>query len=431
MRIDIGNALAEVARPGVPENNLDRLDARVKRAHERIERGRSTEDHGYVALDLPNTTDREEIEAVVGQLPAATDVILVGIGGSALGAATVADALGSEVELHVLDHLDPVVISETLRQVDLSNTVVHIVSRSGTTTETVANAMIVTNAMADAGVDWTERTFVTTGEEGPLRSLAEQHGLPVLDPPEGVPGRYSVLSTMGLPALALCGIDLDDLLEGGQDAVANLDDSLFDAPAYAFGAISYGLAARGASVNAMMPYAEGLETFAEWFAQLWAESLGKDGLGQVPVRALGVTDQHSQLQLYRGGPANVQVSFLRVTDRTTDVAVPTEAVSEAAGIAGSSLSEIVDAEFKATEASLAAAGRPTVRIDISTLDERSLGDLLVSMEAACMMAAELLGVNAFNQPAVDWGKRATRGLLQDAETEETKAIADKRRLSIS
>lgn len=430
MRVDVGNALEEIARPGVPEEALERLDRRVGRAHTRIEAGRTAGTHGYTALNLPETTSSDRIESAINRVPDATDVILVGIGGSALGAATVAMALDSDVRLHVLDHLDPVALTRTLERVDLSSTVVHIVSRSGTTTETVANAMIVKDAMNTTGLDWSDRTLVTTGQEGPLRDLVETHDLPALTPPEGVPGRYSVLSTMGLPALALCGHDIGALLEGGRRAIDTLDPSLFESPAYAYGAISYALAVRGATVNAMMPYAEGLETFAEWFAQLWAESLGKDGVGQVPVRALGVTDQHSQLQLYRSGPSSVQVSFLRVTDRRTNVSVPSEPISDAAGVGGVTLSEIVDAEFKATEASLAAAGRPTVRIDLPRIDERSLGSLLVNMEAACMMAAELFGVNAFDQPAVEWGKRATRGVLADEETEETRAIAEKRRLEI-
>lgn len=430
MRIDVGNALDEVATPGISAEALDRLDQRVARAHRRIENGRADQEDGFVALNLPGAVDLDRIEATLDELPTPADVVLVGIGGSALGAATVAEALDSDVDVHVLDHIDPVALERTLARVELAETVVHIVSRSGRTTETLANASLVREAMADAGVDWTARTLVTTGEDGPLRNMAEQNDLPALAPPSGVPGRYSVLSTMGLPALGLCGHDLEALREGGKRAVDGRDESLFESPAYAYGAVSYALAVRGATVNAMMPYAEGLETFAEWFAQLWAESLGKDGLGQIPARSLGVTDQHSQLQLYRDGPQQLQVSFLTVDERRADRTIPADDWSTDAGTAGRSLSAIAGSEFKGTEASLAAAGRPSVRLELPRIDEHALGELLVSMEAACMLAAELFGVNAFDQPAVEWGKRATRGLLQEVETPETGAIADKRELRI-
>ncbi len=431
MRIDVGNALARVATPGIPRDALERLDARVARAHERITDARVAGTHGFAALDLPEQTDPAAIRAVTESLPDPGSVILVGIGGSALGAATVADALPSPVDLLVLDHLDPPTIDRVLADTDLSESVVHVVSRSGRTTETVANALLVRDAMAEAGIDWAARTMVTTGEDGPLRELADEHALPVLAPPAGVPGRYSILSTMGLPALALLGHDIESLLAGGDRAVDALGASLFDAPAYAFGAVSYALAVRGASVNALMPYAEGLETFGEWFAQLWAESLGKDGLGQFPVRALGVTDQHSQLQLYRGGPRNVQVSFLVVEERRNGLTVPETPTARGAGIAGESVARIAETEFMATEASLAEAGRPSVRITIPALDEAALGELLVGMQAACMMAGELFGVDAFDQPAVEWGKRATRDVLREEAGPERDALGSKSSLVVS
>jgi glucose-6-phosphate isomerase len=185
---------------------------------------------------------------------------------------------------------------------------------------------------------------------------------------------------------------------------------LFDTPAYAYGAVLYALDQREASMNAMMPYAEALEPFAEWFAQLWAESLGKDGLGQTPVRALGVTDQHSQLQLYRAGPLDKVVTLLRPRSRT-DLDIPESAPAEIEYLAGSSLGSLIDAEFEATEASLQEAGLPNVRLEIDALDERAIGNLCYSMEAACILAGELYGVDTFTQPAVEWGKQVSRDSL--------------------
>ena len=427
MNVDIGNALGTT--PGVTEATLERLDDRVADAHERIADGMVNDEFGYASLNLPETTDPDAIRAAVAPFEDPEAVLTVGIGGSALGAATLANALESDVDAYALDNVDPDHVDALLASLPLDDVVVNVVSRSGTTAETLANFLVVREAMADAGVDWTERTFVTTGESGNLRGLAEAHDLPALDVPEGVPGRFSVLSTVGLAVAALQGHDVEAVLAGGRDGMDALSGSLFESPAYAYGATTYALAERGARTNAFMPYAESLETFAEWFAQLWAESLGKDGLGQTPARALGATDQHSQLQLYRAGPPDKLVTLLRPTERSTST-IPETDLDGLAYLGGSSLGDLLDAEFDATEASLAAAGVPNVRIEIDRVDERALGELLFGMEAACVLYGELASVSTFTQPAVEWGKNAARGLLGGGAFPEADAVDDKRELRI-
>ncbi|MFW5938169.1 MAG: glucose-6-phosphate isomerase, partial [Halanaeroarchaeum sp.] len=292
MRVDIANALAGPSPIGVPREALSRLDERVATAHETIQAGREQETFGYASLNLPETTDPDAIRDAVEPFADASAVLTVGIGGSALGAATITEALGDDTETYFLDNVDPAEVDALLSDLPLSDTAVNVVSRSGTTAETLANFLVVRDAMDDAGVDWTERTLVTTGESGNLRDLADEHDLPALSVPDGVPGRFSALSSVGLAVPALAGVDVEAVLAGARAAADDLEGSLFETPAYAYGATMYALDQRGASVAAMMPYAESLEPFAEWFAQLWAESLGKDGLGQTPVRALGATDQH-------------------------------------------------------------------------------------------------------------------------------------------
>jgi glucose-6-phosphate isomerase len=425
MRVDIGNALVATADPGVSEDALERLDDRVARAHDRIAAEMADDEFGYAALNLPETADPDAIEAAAGDLPAADTLLTVGIGGSALGAATLVDALGDDLGYHALDNVDPDHVAGLLDDIDLAETVVHVVSRSGTTAETLANFLVVREAMRDAGVDWTERTLVTTGDAGNLRDLADEHDLPVLDAPDGVPGRFSVLSTIALPAAAVAGVDVHELLAGAQEGMASLSGSLFDCPAYAYGATSYALDVRGASVNAMLPYAEGLETFAEWFAQLWAESLGKDGLGQTPAKALGATDQHSQLQLYRAGPQDKLVTLVRPEQRG-DCVIPETDLDGLDYLAGGDLGTLLDAEFEATEASLAESGVPSVRVEVPAVDARSLGRLLYDFEAACILAGELYEVATFTQPAVEWGKEAARGLLRGEEAlpEKTEHVVE-------
>jgi glucose-6-phosphate isomerase len=430
MKVDIGNALGSVAAPGVGEAALEALDGRVSRAHRRIETGMADDEFGYAALNLPDRTDAAAIEGAVEPVADSEAVLTVGIGGSALGAATISTALGpSEVDHYVLDNVDPEHTTELLAGLPLGETAVHVVSRSGTTAETLANFLVVREAMESAGVDWADRTVVTTGEAGPLRDLADSHDLPVLDVPEGVPGRFSALSAVGLVPAAIQGHDAEAVLAGGREAMESLSGSLYDCPAYAYGAVAHALDARGAAVNAVMPYAERLEPFAEWFAQLWAESLGKDGLGQTPARALGATDQHSQLQLYRAGPRDKLVTLVRPQERV-DRSIPGTDIADLSYLGGNGLGDLLDAEFEATEASLAAAGRPNVRIELERLDARGIGDLLYSMEAACILAGELYGVETFTQPAVEWGKRASRGLLGGGDFEEAEAVAGKRRLVV-
>ena len=430
MNVDIGNALAVEADPGLPEAALDDLDGRVADAHDHIAAGREAGEFGYAALNLPDRTDPAAIREAVAPLADSEAVLTVGIGGSALGAATVSTALGpSDVAHQVLDNVDPAHTREVLAGLPLSETAVNVVSRSGTTAETLATFLVVREAMTEAGLDWTERTVVTTGENGPLRELADEHALPALDVPEGVPGRFSALSAVGLVPAAIRGHDIEGLLAGGQTAAASLAPSLFECPAYAYGAVAHGLEERGATVNAVMPYAERLEPFAEWFAQLWAESLGKDGRGQTPARALGATDQHSQLQLYRAGHRDKLVTLVRPQERPT-LPIPESDLEDLAYLGGRDLGELLDAEFEATEASLAAAGRPNVRVELDRLDARSVGELLYAMEAACVLAGELADVETFTQPAVEWGKRAARGVLGGGEFEEAAAVDGKTELRV-
>jgi glucose-6-phosphate isomerase len=435
MRVDVGNALAETAAPGVSRAALERLDDRVARAHGTIEEAVAAGEFGYAALSLPDRTDAAAIERVADRFDPEA-VVTVGIGGSALGAATVSAALGPSpdgVTHHVLDNVDPAPTRRLLDDLPLPETVLHAVSRSGTTTETLANLLVVREAMDGAGVDWTDRTVVTTGPDGPLWALADRHDLPAFEVPPQVPGRFAALSPVGLVAPALCGHDVGAVLDGAAGERSSLAPSLFDCPAYAYGAVCHALEARGAVGNVLMPYAEALERFAEWAAQLFAESLGKDGLGQTPVRALGATDQHSQLQLYRAGRRDKLLTFVRPRDRP-ELAVPEPgaddpAAGALAGAGGRLLGAVLDAEFEATEASLSAVERPSVRVEVEALDAAGVGRLLYGFEAACVLMGELAGVETFTQPAVEWAKAATRGLL-DEPTEASRAVGEKTRLVV-
>jgi glucose-6-phosphate isomerase len=431
MHVDIGAALGAVADPGVDEETLESLDEQVASAHERIAAGRANDDFGYAALNLPEKTDPETIQEAVEPVTDAEYVITVGIGGSALGAKTITAALADDPDRHIiLDNVDPEHIERTLANLPLAETAINVVSKSGTTAETLANFLVVRETYEEEGVDWTDQIVVTTGESGPLAELVTEHDLPRLPVPDGVPGRFAALSSVGLVPAAILGIDIEGLLAGASERADELEPSLFETPAYAYGALAYALEERGASVNAFMPYAERLEYFAEWFAQLWAESLGKDGRGQTPARALGATDQHSQLQLYRAGPRDKMVTVIRPTERTA-VPVPETAYESLEYLRGADLGQLLDAEYDATVASLSAAGRPAIEIELDRIDPKELGALLYAMEAATILVGELADIETFTQPAVEWGKRAARGLLSGEETEETKTVEDRPSYRIS
>jgi glucose-6-phosphate isomerase len=414
MDVDLGPTLG--ADPGLTRDELDELDEQVARIHGDVQTRREAGAFGYAALDLPARTDLDAIHRAVEELPAPEAVLTVGIGGSALGAATLTDALDSDVLHHCLDNVDPAFTRGILETLPLEETVLIAVSKSGTTTETLANFLVAREAIDDAGGDWREQTVVVTGEEGTLARAAQRHDLPRLPFPEPVPGRYAMLSPVGLTAAVLCGLDAEAILDGARAVADDLSGSLYETPAYAYGAATYGLEERGATVDAMMPYAESLERFAEWFAQLWAESLGKDGRGQLPARALGSTDQHSQLQRYRGGPRDTVVTVVEPLERPSCPIPATEEEQAPETLTDADLTDVMTAECEATVASLVEAGRPVIRVEIDRVDAASVGALCYGMEVACVMAGELAETNPFDQPAVEWAKDAAETLLAGAST---------------
>ncbi len=325
----------------------------------------------------------------------------------------------------MLDNVDPEHVRRTLDGLSLADTAINVVSRSGTTAETLANFLVVREAYEDRGVDWTERIVVTTGESGPLRALADQHDLPTLPVPEGVPGRFSALSAVGLVPPAILGIDIEGLLAGGQQAATTCAVAVRLAGVRLRRGV---LRARRAGATAT----PSCPTRSAWRpspsgSPSSGPSAGKDGLGQTPARALGATDQHSQLQLYRAGHRDKVVTFVRPRERA-DVSIPDPDHEDLSYLAGTDLGGLIDAEYEATVASLPAADRPALEVEIDRLDAESVGELLYAMEAACVLVGELADVETFTQPAVEWGKHAARALIRGEATDETAVIDERERL---
>jgi glucose-6-phosphate isomerase len=349
------------------------------------------------------------------------EIIILGTGGSSLGGQTLY-ALGDPLalpRLHFMDNIDPASFAALFAALDPERTGIVAISKSGATAETLSQFVIC--------LDWLRRTLppdalakhciaVTEPRDNVLRRLATRWGMALLDHDPGIGGRYSVLSNVGLLPAMLADIDVAALRRGAANVLeATLAAASPRDAAPALGAaVSIALAEqRGIGTTVIMPYVDRLAHFGLWFRQLWAESLGKNGKGTTPIRAMGTVDQHSQLQLYLAGPADKMFTLV-----TSDVAGTGETVTpdlaaekELAYLAGKRMGDLMDAEQRATAQSLIRNGRPTRLFHVTRLDAQSLGALLMHFMLETIIAADLLGVDAFDQPAVEEGKILARQYL--------------------
>lgn len=387
-------------------------------------------------LDLP--IDRPLLEQVTKFSAAARgkydDVVILGIGGSALGPIALRTALrpsgwnmldekarGGYPRLQVLDNVDPETIAALLSRLQLARTLFVVTSKSGGTAETMSQFLIVHDRLTSAKLDVTKHlVFVTDPKQGALRPLADRLKVPALDIPPNIGGRFSVLTPVGTLPAALIGIDVKSLLAGAGEMADRCDNAELAAnPAGVFAMLQWLSDTQlRKSIAVFMPYSDPLRDFAAWFVQLWAESLGKkrtDGtsVGSTPLAALGATDQHAQVQLFMEGPADKTVTFVAVKERSTDVKIPAAFpdVKELGYLAGHSLGELIDIEQRATAGALARRGRPNMTIHLDRVDAAHVGQLMMLLEVATAYAGQLYDIDAFNQPGVELGKQFAYALL--------------------
>ena len=395
---------------------------------------RATGTVGFV--DLP--ADKKLLDQVTTFASAARgkydDVVILGIGGSALGPIALRTALrpsgwnmlddrarGGYPRLHVLDNVDPETIAALLGRLQLARTLFIVTSKSGGTAETMAQFLIVYNRIEWAKLDVAKQVvFVTDPKQGALRPLADRLKVPALDIPPSVGGRFSVLTPVGTLPAALIGIDVKSLLAGAGEMAGRCDKAeLVANPAGVYAMLQWLSDTQlKKSIAVFMPYSDPLRDFAAWFVQLWAESIGKkrpDGtsVGSTPLAALGATDQHAQVQLFMEGPADKTVTFVAVKERSTDVKIPAafSDVKELGYLAGHSLSELIDIEQRATAGALARRARPNMTIHLDRVDAAHVGQLMILLEIATAYAGQLYGIDAFNQPGVELGKQFAYALL--------------------
>jgi glucose-6-phosphate isomerase len=452
IKLDYTNMMAAVIgeERGIRDEEIDGLRPRAADIHRRLmaERHEGT----LPFYDLPFDGDQvETIMPLAEELAERFDnIVVLGIGGSALGTSALfralcplyhnlADRQGrqNKPRLFILDNVDPVGFGEALAMLDPRRTVFLVISKSGSTVETMCQFLI--------AQQWVQRSvsgpyqehfvLITDPTSGSLRRLVDSEGFRALAIPEKVGGRFTAFTPVSLLPLAAVGIDIRALLQGAADMNSRVcQGDLLENPAYLNAALQYLAYHKGMPISVTMPYSDRLRDIADWYRQLWAESLGKktalDGetvhVGPTPVNALGTTDQHSQVQLYMEGPFDKVVTFIVPEEYGSDLTIPGyPPASSLAYLEGQSLSKLIRSEYQATVVALTKNGRPNCTISLPQVSAEWLGGLLYMLEVQTVFAGGLFNVNPLDQPGVEQGKDYTYALMGRSGYDHIKAEFDR------
>jgi glucose-6-phosphate isomerase len=447
LQLDVNLAMEEqIGAAGLRRQDLEELAPRIKATHAKLAVDRRAGKLPF--FDLPKDAAAAEAARELARDLARDheNLLVLGIGGSSLGGKALFTALCHPLHnllpgdrrrgmrLFFPDNADSSTFSALLEVLDLDRTAAAAITKSGGTAETWSQLLVLRERWAGKGGEAElarHVVAVTDPEKGALRAVARAAGWRTLPVPPLVGGRYSVLTAVGLLPAAAAGIDVKELLAGAADMARRCEsDDLMSNPAYLAASILY-LAdtQRSRRIHVFMPYADALRETSDWFVQLWAESLGKTPqVGPTPLRAVGATDQHSLVQLLMEGPQDKFTLFLRFERARVDLPLAPGWVDQGdvAYLAGHSMHELLNVEHQATAAALAAAGRPSMTLRAPALTPRLMGELLMFWEIATAFAGGLYGVNPFDQPGVEAGKRFIGGLLSRPGYEKFKAELEQR-----
>ncbi len=458
IKVDINNMMSEFVgeAQGITKADIDGISAETKKAFETVQAGRGTGWMGW--MDLPYKQDAvvEDMIAHAETVRAkAKNFVVLGIGGSALGPLAVFQALchlrhndlkpeqRNAPRFFVEDNVDPERMAALLDVIDLEDTYFNVITKSGATSETMTQYLIIIDLLKKKlGDDFASHVIATTDKErGNLIKLAKQEGYKTFYIPDGVGGRFSELCPVGLYPAAVLGIDIKAMLEGAaaMDKVC-ARENIYENPALITAALQYISMQNGKNMSVFMPYADSMKLMADWYAQLWAESLGKnidkDGkpvnVGQTPVKTLGVTDQHSQVQLYAEGPYDKVVTFVGVENyrNVFEISAGCEDIPDVGFLSGHTMNELITAELLATEYALTQANRPNYKIMLPEVNANTIGQFLYLLEMQTAYTGELLNIDTYSQPGVEAGKNATYALLgksgYEAKAEEINNAPQKR-----
>ncbi len=437
--LDVSHMMSEtLGEYGIAREQVNAMSEAAQRAQHAVAEHRGTGWLGWTELPYNQDAIVADIEETAAKIRKEFDTFVVlGIGGSALGPIAIQQALNhlhyNELpaekrggpRFYVEDNIDPERMAALFDVIDVKNACFNVITKSGATAETMSQYLILSSALQKAcGDDWARHIVATTDhEKGNLIKLAKAHGFKTFYIPSGVGGRFSELSPVGLLPAAVCGIDIRAMLHGARcmDARCKTDD-VWKNPALLEAVLQYiCMEDLDINVQVVMPYADSLKYMADWFCQLWAESLGKNvtrkgepcNCGQTPTKALGVTDQHSQLQLYTEGPYDKVVTLLKVGSfrAVTDIPHGCEEFKDVAFLGGKTLNQLIDAERQGTEYALLKAKRMSQTITLPVVSAGTIGQLIYLFEMATAYAGELLDIDAFNQPGVEESKIASYAVL--------------------
>ncbi|MBF0557555.1 MAG: glucose-6-phosphate isomerase [Nitrospirae bacterium] len=426
IKIDFSNLMQEsLGSYGLARNDFDSVSATALSELQQTER---YPENAFLGLPDADTAAIKDTARYAGEFD---NFLLLGIGGSALGPRSILDAiypfhnLRGKNKVLMYDNVDPMTLKSILDIVDLKNTVINVITKSGSTAETIASFMILWQRLKDLSLDPKKHLIITTDpSKGHMRSIVNDHGLRSLPVPQGVGGRYSVLSSVGLLPAKTVGVDIDEMLRGAADIHKScLNADLWKNPAYLTASGLFLMQRlKNRDITVMIPYADRLKSFSEWFCQLWGESLGKEGKGLSPYPSTGTTDQHSQLQLWMEGPLDKVVIFLAVEDYGTDIEIPAvfQDIEGLGYLAGHSLAELIKIEQEASEIALTKNSRPNITVRVPAVNAYYLGQLFHFFELVTALTGILLGINPFNQPGVEEGKNLTYGMMGKKGYEEKK-----------
>jgi glucose-6-phosphate isomerase len=357
------------------------------------------------------------LEEVAQNFKRFKNVIVLGTGGSSLGGRALCDlADTSEPTLHFYDNIDPHTFKRLFKKIDLKTTGVIVISKSGSTAETLMQKMVCLQQWAAQSLPIKDHFLVITEPtENAMRTLAQSYDIQILDHPTDIGGRFAVFTLVGLLPAMIAGLNVYQFRAGALDCLRSLDSSLMEHPALQGALHQQALLSQGKTISVLMPYIDRLNTFALWYRQLWAESLGKNGKGTTPIAALGTVDQHSQLQLFLDGPKDK--FFTIVTTNHVDPEFTITTPLDHSNISlfdQKTMGQLMVAEQQATIDTLKNNGCPLRHIHLDEVTEYTVGYMMMHYVLETLAMSSLLTVNAFDQPAVEEGKILTRQYLKAA-----------------
>jgi glucose-6-phosphate isomerase len=436
--LDHNYAMAEfLGASGLTDTDLSELTPRLTSIDHDLAAARQSGQARFIELPYQTQIVKEIREAAKPLLEWCWDAVVLGLGGSGLGARALHQALrppqhnkvpmarrNHKLGLWVADNIDPDHFWGLLDGLDMRRTGFNVISISNHQPETLAQFLWVYRLLKNRiGEDKARERIIITAEpdEGPFKRLIAREHLPSLPVPPQVGSHFSVLSAAGLLPAFLAGIDIEELLAGARAMDQDLKEASVDRnPAYRLTALFYLFAtAKKRPILVFMPYANALSGLAEWFGQLWTASLGKQTTGSTPVTALGATDQQSQLQFYMEGPTDKLITFLTVDKFTNDIEIADSYPDDPAfsNLDGRSFQELLGKGQQAAAFNLMKAGRPNLTLHLPEINPFTIGQLIYLLEVVTAAAVGLFGVKAYDQPGAEGGKRGASGYIGRARFE--------------